>query len=419
MKKIQPALRASAAAAALLLAGQAHAQFSTDGYFRSGTGAGLKNDSTQCYGLSGDGLKYRLGNECDTYIELNLKNTFKVGDLQFSGNIMPVYERFGQGTETHDLGQAFIEGTGFDFAPAVNFWVGKRYYDRSDVHITDTKYTQLDGTGGGADGIALAGGKLGVAYFRRDTSATVGWGTASRVNVEYNTSNVNPGGWLRVIAGYVRSEETYLDGSGNTINGRTGASLTIQHNQDNLFGLGGSNTVWVQYAQGASALNGGFAKAFNNPGTDGNDWAPDETGSNWLEDHHSLKHVRIADAFTWQVGNFGGQAVAHVQQDNSTQYKTLSTSIGGRAAYSFTTNFKLVGEVGMSTKKPGSADMQRLTKFTIAPTLSTGTGFFDRPELRLFYTRAQWNDAAAAGGNGLPSSNTSGNRYGVQAEIWW
>jgi len=419
MKKIHPSLRASAAAAALLLAGQAHAQFSTDGYFRSGTGAGLKNNSAQCYGLSGDGLKYRLGNECDTYAEINLKNTFKVGDLQFSGNLMPTYDSNGTGSRSTDLGQAFIEGTGFDFAPKVNFWVGKRYYDRSDVHITDTKYTQLDGTGGGADDIEVAGGKLGVAYFRRDSSAFGGWGTASRVNVVYSTSNVNPGGWLRVIGGFVNSEESYVDGSGNTINGRSGVSLTIQHYQDKLFGLGGGNTVWLQYAKGSAALNGGFTKAFNNPGSDGNDWAPDATGNNWLEDHRSLKHVRIADAFTWQTGNFGGQVVAHIQEDDSTQFKTRSTSVGGRASYAFTTNFKLIGEVGVSTKKAGDNDTQKLTKFTIAPTLATGKGFFERPELRLFYTHAQWNDAATAGGNGLPTDRTSANRFGVQAEIWW
>jgi maltoporin len=419
MKTFHPALRASAAAAAVLLAGQAHAQFSTDGYFRSGTGAGDKNNSVQCYGLAGDSLKYRLGNECDTYIEVNLKNTFKVGDMQFSANVMPTYGRTGNGTRSTDIGQAYVEGSGLDFAPKLNFWAGKRYYGRADIHITDTKYTQLDGTGGGVDSIEVAGGKLGLSYFRRDTNETVGWGTASRVNVEYSTSNVNPGGWLRVLAGFVNSEESYVDGSGNTIDGRNGVSLTIQHYQDKLFDLGGGNTIWLQYAKGSSALNGGFAKAFNNPGADGNDWAPDSAGNNWLEDHRSLKHARIADSFTWQTGAFGGQLVAHYQQDDSTQFKTKSTSFGGRAAYAFTTNFKLVGEAGVSTKKPGDADRQRLSKFTIAPTLSTGTGFFDRPELRLFYTHATWNDAAAAGGNGLPTDKSSGNRYGLQAEIWW
>ena len=424
MRKLHLPLRACAAAAALLLGGAAHAQFSTDGYFRAGTGAGTKNNSTQCFGLSGDGLKYRLGNECDTYVEINLKNTVKVGDLQFSGNIMPTYSGDGLAASSTGLGQAFIEGSGFDFAPAVNFWAGKRYYGRSDIHITDYKYTQLDGTGAGADNIEVLGGKLGVAYFRRDTQAGItGWGTASRINVEYSTNNVNPGGWLRVLAGFVDSEESYVDGAGETTNGRNGASLTLQHYQHNLFGLGGGNTVWLQYAQGSSGLNGGFAKAFNNPGADGNDWVPDETGGNWLEDHSSIKSYRIADTFTWQVGNFGGQVLAHFQESDNphptSPYKTRGTNVGGRVAYSFSTNFKLVGEAGLSTKKVGNNDAQKLAKFTIAPTLSTGKGFFDRPELRLFYTRAKWNDAAAAGGNGLPTDKNEGNRYGVQAEIWW
>jgi len=430
MKNLPPvSLRACAIASALLLSGAAHAQFSTDGYFRAGTGAGTKDNSVQCFAISGEGLKYRLGNECDTYAEINLKNTFKVGDLQVSGNVMPVYAGSGTSASDAGLGQAFIEGSGFDFAPKVNFWAGKRYYGRSEIHITDTKYTQLDGTGAGADNIEALGGKFGVAYFRRDTNKAVpasstvavdtGWGTASRINVEYSTNNVNPGGWLRILAGFVNSEETYTD-TGETFKGRKGASLTIQHYQHNLFELGGGNTVWLQYAQGSSALNGGFARAFNNPGNDANDWVPtDGTGAVWVLDHSATKHWRIADSFTWQVGNFGGQVLGHYQNDNNTQFATKSISVGGRAAYSFTTNFKLVAEAGHSTKKAEGADTQKLTKFTIAPTLATGTGFSDRPELRLFYTRANWNDAAAAGGNGLPTDKTSGNRYGVQAEIWW
>jgi len=441
MKSLPPvSLRACAIASALLLSGAAHAQFSTDGYFRSGTGAGTKNNSVQCFALDGAGLKYRLGNECDTYAEINLKNTFKVGDLQVSGNVMPVYAGSGTSASDAGLGQAFLEGSGFDFAPKVNFWAGKRYYGRSEIHITDTKYTQLDGTGAGADNIEALGGKFGVAYFRRDTNQTTttdtsvtppvitihdtGWGTASRINLEYSTNNVNPGGWLRVLAGFVNSEETYSNTvGGEEFKGHKGASLTIQHYQHNLFELGGGNTVWLQYAQGSSALNGGFAKAFNNRGTDGNDWVPDQTGNNWLEDHSTAKSYRIADTFTWQIGAFGGQVLAHLQESDNVHptspFKTRGTTVGGRVAYSFTTNFKLVGEAGISTKKVGDSDTQRLTKFTIAPTLATGAGFSDRPELRLFYTRANWNDAAAAGGNGLPTDKTSGNRYGVQAEIWW
>ena len=412
-------LRTTCAAATLLaLAGAAQAQFSTDGYLRAGTGAGVKNNSSACFGLAGDSLKYRLGNECDNFVEINLKNTVKVGSLQFSGNIMPVY--WSQAQETANptsLGQAFIEGTGFDFAPGVNIWAGKRYYGRSDVHITDTKYTKLDGTGGGVDNIDLGFGKLGVAYFRRDTGFA-GWGTASRLNVEFSTNNVNPGGWLRVLATGVDSEDI-VDKDGNALEGRSGSALTVQHYQHNLFGLGGGNTLYLQFARGSAGLDGNFQNAFSG---NGNDWIDsDPTASEaWLEEHRAVKRARIADAFTWQVGNFGGQVLAHLQEDDNNQYKTRSTSFGGRVSYAFTTNFKLVGEAGLSEKKPGSAEKQRLAKFTIAPTVAVGKGFWDRPELRLFYTRAKWNDAAAADTtNNLPTGRTSANRYGVQAEIWW
>jgi maltoporin len=406
------------AALTLCAAGAAQAQFSTDGYMRAGTGAGVKNDPAACFGLDGAGLKYRLGNECDNYVEINLKNTMKFGGLQVSGNIMPVYwSQSQEGASPTSLGQAFVEGTGFDFAPKVNFWAGKRYYGRSDVHITDTKYTQLDGTGGGADNIDLGVGKLGVSYFRRDPGFA-GWGTASRLNVEFSTNNVNPGGWLRVLTGFVSSEEV-ADKDGNPLNGRNGTSLTIQHYQHNLFALGGGNTLWLQFARGSAALNGGFNNAFTGSGNDWIDADPTVAGSTWVEEHRAVKSWRIADAFTWQVGNFSGQAVGHYQNDDNNQFDTKSVSVGGRVAYSFTTNLKLLGEVGVSTKKPGTADTQRLSKFTIAPALSTGRGFFDRPELRLYYTHANWNDAAAEAGNGLPAGRTSANRYGLQAEVWW
>lgn len=409
-------LRATALAATLLTAGLAHAQFSTDGYLRAGTGAGTKDDSTACFKLGGDGLNYRLGNECDTFVEINLKNTVKVGGMQFSGNIMPTYYGSGNDSPSTGLGQAFIEANGLDFAPGINFWVGKRYYGRSDVHITDTKYTQLDGTGGGADNIDLGVGKLGVSYFRRDTATFPGWGTASRFNIEFSTSQVNEGGWLRVLLGIVNSEEM-ADKDGNAVNGRGGQSLTLQHYQHNLFGLGGGNTLWLQSANGSAGLNGGFVNAYNG---NGNDWiTTDASNTTWVEDHGKSKRTRIADSFSWQQGNFGGAVVAHLQKDNNTQYTTTSTSLGGRLSYAFTNNFKLVGEAGQSSIKAPGTDTQKLSKFTIAPTLTTGKGLNDRPELRLFYTKASWNDAAAAANSSLPAGSTSGKRFGVQAEIWW
>ncbi|MES1264363.1 MAG: carbohydrate porin [Variovorax sp.] len=99
-------------------------------------------------------------------------------------------------------------------------------------------------------------------------------------------------------------------------------------------------------------------------------------------------------------------------------------SSGGRGSYAVTKNFKLVAEAGYMEKKPEGAETQKLTKFTFAPTLSTGPGFWNRPELRLYVTTAKWNAAANAGAGlagltGLGDGKTKGTSYGAQAEIWF
>jgi maltoporin len=85
-----------------------------------------------------------------------------------------------------------------------------------------------------------------------------------------------------------------------------------------------------------------------------------------------------------------------------------------------TKNFKMVVEAGHSTKDPSAGAKQTLTKVTIAPTLSTGPKFFDRPELRFYVTRGKWNAAAGAdASNGLPAGRTNNTSVGLQAEMWF
>jgi maltoporin len=89
-----------------------------------------------------------------------------------------------------------------------------------------------------------------------------------------------------------------------------------------------------------------------------------------------------------------------------------------------TKNLKFLAELGYSQSKPDGGTTQKLTKFTFGPALSTGPGFWNRPELRLYVTSAKWNDAAnaAAGAGGLTGNGdgkTSGTSYGAQVEIWF
>jgi maltoporin len=139
--------------------------------------------------------------------------------------------------------------------------------------------------------------------------------------------------------------------------------------------------------------------------------------------------VRVLDVVTIQPTPWlGAQAAVVFQRDDLGSSKLDWLSAGGRVSVGISQHFKVLGEIGYDQlKKGGSAEAQKLTKLTIAPALTAGRGLLTRPELRLFYTWATWNELAQ--GMGVDSSkiyNTpelmdyrSGATFGIQGETWW
>jgi maltoporin len=393
VKKMKAMIRAAMAVSVMAASWAAQAQVDMNGYLRAGPGASKKDAARACYGLGGAGLKYRLGNECDVYGEWAVSKTFKSEGVEYKALVMT--NLYNPQTETGDakvgLNQMYVEAKGFDIAPETSFWIGKKFVGQWDVHIVDEKFTNLEGTGAGLS-TPIGTGKLGVSYFTNSTPDPKVSG--QRLNVDYSGIPVNTDGTLRVLGTFARGDFT---------GGKSGAGLTLQHTQNKL--LGGSNDLLLQYAQGAAGLNGNFAS---------------------LTNESNVKSMRIVDAFWWQAGPLGGQIYGMFQNDKAGGKKTDSFSVGGRVSYAFTKNFKLVSELGHSERKPEGSATQKLSKFTLAPTLSIGQGFWSRPELRLYVTSASWNKAAnaAAGPNGVIGidkykDKTSGTSYGAQFEIWF
>jgi len=385
-------LRATAAAVALLATTQAYA-FDWGGYFRAGPGAtSEKGVSRACYGLSGPGLKYRLGNECDMYGEFTLGHDVKVEGIDVRGVLMTNF--YNPATDSGDaklgIEQMYAEIKGVDVAPTTVFWIGKERGRRGDVHIVDTFFTEMKGVGAGAKEIGAGPGKLGVAYYKTDGDEV---NAGHRLNAEFYDWGVNPGGKLSLVGTLTKATE-----------GAKGAALSVRHVQDGF--LGGANSFWLQYAQGTSSLNSNFG-----------DLLADSRTKAW----------RMVESFHWQQGAFGGQAIALWSQqrapdavtgDSST---TTSMSLGGRVSYAVTKNFKLLGELGLSQVKPEGQSAQKLTKFTFAPTLATGPGFWNRPELRLYVTHAKWSgvNGVVVTGESAFDGKESGTSYGAQVEIWF
>lgn len=372
--------------------------FEFGGYFRAGPGqkqdTSAKADALRCFNGSttnGHGGIGRLGNECHTYGELALSHTAELNGVKYKALWMPNFYSGGTvdtggsdpgGLKVTAVQQLYVEGKGFDIAPGQTFWVGKRFYHRADVHFDDAFFVNMSGMGVGIDGVAVGGASLSLAAFRTDDNKA---NPLSRVNVDLEGLDVNPGGKLRVTLAF-----TSASGAG----GESGTGISLQHNQSGIAG-GLDNTLWLQHAQGSASVSMNFGNA---------------------TDDSKTKTTLLADALAWTTGPLTGQGLIQFGKSRSPAGDRSFSSIAGRVAYALSKNFKLQGELGTSNSKPQGGKNQQVTKFTLAPTLSVGPNYYDRPELRLYASHFRFNDAYKAA-NGLTKSSKTA--VGAQVEIWF
>ena len=408
------------------------------GYLRVGAGVSQYGGPQNCYYLgNGNGHGYRLGNECDSYTEFGYSKTMAKSDdgVRFVGHIMVNHFSPNSAYSGNlQITQIFVDVKDLSWLNGGTAWMGERYYERPDIHSMDLQYINLNGTGGGFDSINTAlGGKFSYALFKdNDTNNFVGTAftsseSAIRNNLLYRELPVNPGGKLDLIFGLITpSSPSHRYG---------GFNAHLFHNQEIL---GGNNTFGIQYGVGPGTGRGAPAAfdptkpylAFGSAGV-----GPDAVGSNRMGQSGSTllgggdTRLRVFDALLIQpTRDFSMSFDLMFQADKSPVYgKGTSNweSFGVRPEYAFTQHFKLQGEVGVDhVTYPGAAS-ESLMKYTIAPTLTLGPGYYDRPELRLFVTHANWNSAAGntvnannAGGTSIGTVKSS-TSIGIQLEAFW
>ncbi len=405
------------------------AAFEFHGYVRSGTGGNSEGGDQVCFSMPGAGApgKFRLGNECEHYSELTFSQEvykdeedgsyFKLHVRQaFIANFNEDFESF---TETNDDGndiasrEFFVDGgnlVGGIFEGA-NFWIGKRFYRRHDVHITDFYFWDMSGVGGGIENIGLGdAGKLHYAYFRNtieDDLLNPAFDQAvARHDFRFSDIQTNPGGNLTVGLDYRSWSE-----SRSNFDPEDGFMLTLLHFQDNPFGWGGFNKLALQYGRGAAASLASWS--LNTDESYDSTWRLTE-----MLLFEPTSNLSGMFTITYEDSDWDGRINPN---DNRDQYWL---EVGGRIKYHFTNHIALAVEVGREQVNPDGGDKRTLDKITIAPLLTTGRGFFSRPELRLFATYANWNNAADDAGISAATGNvfdgdTDGFTYGLQAEAWW
>ena len=228
--------------------------FGSHGYFRVGTGLSDSDASQEVFKAPGAGAKYRLGNENDNYVELDLYDTMRLDP---------------EGPYVHAEGMAVIKGDqnemiDFDeliqlYAEAGDFtstlgnpkiWIGRRFYDRHDIHMNDFFFLNtLQGfDGGGIRDMDLGFGKLALALGRKkaddDTGTVFDESSIAQTRFDTRLSDiaVNNNGSITLWGTYDSS------GGDGAVEELSGYALGIMHTQQEFFG--GFNKFMVQYGRG-------------------------------------------------------------------------------------------------------------------------------------------------------------------------
>ena len=377
------------------------------GYARSGLGATEDADTQQCFQLDGARSKYRLGNECETYIELEYGQdlwTFDNGIIVGGDLMASLYNQTGHSPEFDGengatrLPQAFVQLSRLPGLKAKRIWAGRIYYHRHDVHLTDFYFWNPTGTGAGLDELEIGHGlKISYALFREDSIDQRQ--KANRHDLQLTGIKTGQLGEFQLGLSYIQNPNDGRD---------DGWSLSMLHVQEQF--LGGTNNLALQYGRGAGTGLG-------------------STGDLSFDD--DAWNLRLLESLVWDFGDhFSGALLVLHERDRYAPYASSQdwTSVGMRPIWSPLPKLKLELDIGQDVVDPEDGPARHLTKGTVAVAWSpNGNGFLDRPEWRVFYTRAGWDqnaqDAAANGSalaaDGPFSGARHGSTLGVQVEHWW
>lgn len=423
----------AAAVAATLMSSSALA-VDFHGYFRSGIGATASGGDQACFQAAGAPAKYRLGNECETYAEIQLgQEVYSEGNTSFYLDSMFAYISQQQNDfETTNFGvdenglvtsrptaevavrQLNVRGTNVVAAlPGSTLWAGKRYYKRHDVHINDFFYWNVSGPGAGIEDIDLGGSKLHLAWVRSTNAATGDNAVPDDLvsndvlDIRVTDMAVNPGGLLEVGLNYGRANlDEVQDDAG--IDDQDGFQVTAEHHQTDF--LGGYNKLTFQYATDSMVRGALDGLSESSAANDGSAFR--------VIDHGVIPLGGAVEMF--YVGIYEDRDL-----DNEDGGEWLS--LGIRPTFKWSALSSTAVEIGYDNVSPQAdgADSFDLTKVTLSQQWSAGNNFWARPQLRLFTTYASWDgdDYAAAGVNAASDSieaiEGDGLTFGAQAEVWW
>ena len=406
------------------------------GYARSGLLVGDSGSGTEGgpyvspAGATG-GAVGRLGNEPDTYVEVNLEKKAKLDNgatTRFKVMMADGQRSYNDWTASSsdlNIRQAFAEiGTLPSFKGAfkdATLWAGKRFdRDNFDIHWLDSNIIFLAGTGAGAYDIQWGDkGHSNLSVYGRS------YGEIDNVNSDVQsyiyTANNYYGPWQWMLSGLRARDNDAKSNSGSDGSIKVadkGYHTMLAYHGQSFFGLrDGSFKSALLYGQGL----GGEVKGL------GSDGALSEDAST----------VRFATYGTTDLGGNWSLAPAILAQQSKDRYVKGDdyrwATLNARLMQGFTENFALAYEASyqyMDLDPNGYNSLEAVDggfyKLTLAPTFKAGDigNFFSRPELRVFATYMNWDkdldNYAGSDSFGKTGFEAGGQwNFGVQMETWF
>lgn len=405
-----------------IITGQHSLEF--HGYIRIGLGMS-ENGSTQAkFQAPGTRASYRLGNEPDTNLELQLSYNYKMNDFEFDNShiqgifMLDGYKEHGESNDftVGNLAQGYLSFNQF-FNNDIKLWLGRRYYDRKSIHIMDHTWLnpgQGSQAGFGIEDIATGTGKLNIALFRYEDIFTVGTDdhliNSTGLDVRWHNLSINKNLKLTLWAGITTRHEL----------------AALGYATQSGYGLGGwldsktantKNTTVLIYQTGPAITQGDYnAKPIR-----------EDLGWN-LDNATSLE---ISNTQTYEVlPDYSVQWTIMARQEEhgtigNSKFNWYSTGVRPIFYFSKHINLALEASVDYIDDKINSRS-GTLSKFTTALQLSADRGFYSRPVMRFFVTFADWGDelkglglVGSTPGNAPYANDTQGWTIGAQTEVWW
>lgn len=374
------------------------------GYFRLGTG--LSRGKTMVdFRLPGATSKYRLGNEANFYYETRFKYQHGLHQGKLNVNLnMAGFRRY-DSSEPFKLDIVREANLNYQYQ-GVEYWAGRNYNHRKQIHMLD-HYFMNTGQGAdwgvGANGIPLASGKLGLAYFQYQDNIGQHNFSSHALDLRWQTQlNADHSALLWFYDRQRNSNQRV------NITSEHGISIGLRLDSKSL--LEGTNRLVTYYSQGAAIVQSGFNAA---PVREDQGWhLPDasvfQISNDWLyeKDHYAINWVVL---------------MRRTNKGSPSNSKINWYSTGVRPQIYLTQNWNIAIEQGFDYVQNQITDQQGwLSKSTLALQYLDKNKYYQRPAYRLFATYAKWSDEFIGQIGGEPfARQNNGWNMGVQIESWW